>query len=414
VTEHQRDGAADRSRRMALVSQVWTPAAPVQNQELFAGRIHQLQKVLETVWEVGQHCVLYGERGVGKTSLANIITEKFSQGMVCRRVSCDSDDTFETIWDRVLARIPIAFFERKVGFDRDAEQLTFSLAGLPGARADKAAELASFLIDNGAHGLLVIDEYDRVQDDVTKKRMADLIKNLSDNRAAMTILLVGVADDVVQLIGEHPSVGRCLRQIRLPRMSDPELREIVERGVKVVGLPFSEAAAHAIVESSRGLPHYTHLLAKHSALRAVRSDRDKVTIEEFRGGVDAAIEDAQASIKEAYQVATSSRKPSLYEEVLLAAALAPADDYGSFRPKSLEAPMSELCGRSMTVQNFFPHLAKFCSEERGPILTKVGQEKRYRYRFTDPLMKPFVLLLGRKAGTDIDGMLERAATAGHP
>jgi hypothetical protein len=35
---------------------------------------------------------------------------------------------------------------------------------------------------------------------------------------------------------------------------------------------------------------------------------------------------------------------------------------------------------------------------RGPILEKLGSPKRYRYRFTNPLMKPFVLLNAYAAG----------------
>ncbi len=38
------------------------------------------------------------------------------------------------------------------------------------------------------------------------------------------VVIVGVADDVNELIGEHNSIKRALTQIRIPRMSNEELR----------------------------------------------------------------------------------------------------------------------------------------------------------------------------------------------
>ncbi|MGL1544364.1 sigma 54-interacting transcriptional regulator, partial [Vibrio parahaemolyticus] len=40
---------------------------------LFAGRQQQAQKILEAIGERGRHVIMYGERGVGKSSMAQII-----------------------------------------------------------------------------------------------------------------------------------------------------------------------------------------------------------------------------------------------------------------------------------------------------------------------------------------------------
>ena len=52
---------------------VFTPAVPVSERELFSGRIDQLRRVFDAINQHGQHAIIFGERGVGKTSLANII-----------------------------------------------------------------------------------------------------------------------------------------------------------------------------------------------------------------------------------------------------------------------------------------------------------------------------------------------------
>jgi DNA polymerase III gamma/tau subunit len=55
--------------------EVFTPSAPIDNQALFAGRVNQLNRIIGAVSQRGQHAILFGERGVGKTSLANVLSD---------------------------------------------------------------------------------------------------------------------------------------------------------------------------------------------------------------------------------------------------------------------------------------------------------------------------------------------------
>jgi hypothetical protein len=38
------------------------------------------------------------------------------------------------------------------------------------------------------------------------------------------------------------------------------------------------------------------------------------------------------------------------------------------------------------------------SDERGPILIRRGTERQYRYRFSDPMMQPYILMRGMREG----------------
>jgi transcriptional regulator with AAA-type ATPase domain len=64
-------------QRLALAAQVFNPSAPVHKQSLFAGRTTQLVTTINALSTRGQHVAIYGERGVGKTSLANILSDVF-------------------------------------------------------------------------------------------------------------------------------------------------------------------------------------------------------------------------------------------------------------------------------------------------------------------------------------------------
>ena len=52
---------------------VLRPRLPVASKDLFAGRWEQLQRLADAVRQPGLHVAIYGERGVDKTSLANIV-----------------------------------------------------------------------------------------------------------------------------------------------------------------------------------------------------------------------------------------------------------------------------------------------------------------------------------------------------
>jgi replication-associated recombination protein RarA len=54
-------------------SQTFRPRTPIATRDLFAGRWGQIKTLADAVSQSGLHVVIYGERGVGKTSLSNVI-----------------------------------------------------------------------------------------------------------------------------------------------------------------------------------------------------------------------------------------------------------------------------------------------------------------------------------------------------
>src|SRR5262245_7615521 len=68
----------DENAALALrikANRTFSPAAPIDQLTLFAGRIQELRRVIDATTTRGQHVVIFGDRGVGKTSLANIALE---------------------------------------------------------------------------------------------------------------------------------------------------------------------------------------------------------------------------------------------------------------------------------------------------------------------------------------------------
>src|SRR3990172_3607668 len=91
------------------LTQYFRPSAAINSEELFQGRTRQVRAVVDAINQPGRHAIIYGGRGVGKTSLAQILTFKLRGRepipIICAYVTCDSSDDFSTLWFKVFSEI---------------------------------------------------------------------------------------------------------------------------------------------------------------------------------------------------------------------------------------------------------------------------------------------------------------------
>ena len=132
-------------------------------------------------------------------------------------------------------------------------------------------------------------------------------------------------------MAEHRSIERALVQIFIPRMSNSELKEIVNKGLSKLAMTITSTALDRIATLSHRLPHYTHSLALHSAQSAIDRDSKKITEADVTSAIKITIDQAQQSIITNYHKATNSPRGNLYAEVLLACALAETDELVIFQ-----------------------------------------------------------------------------------
>lgn len=257
---------------------------------------------------------------------------------------------------------------------------------------------------------MILDEYDRLPNGSLSRTFADTIKTLSDHSVPATLVLVGVADSVDQFIGEHQSVERALVQVQMPRMSLTELHQVIHNGLSKLGADIKPEALDQIATLSQGLPHYTHLLGLYATRQAIDRGELRVTMEDVRAAVSEAIKSAQQSIVSAYHKATmSARQNNLYAQVLVACALARHDSLGYFQAADVRGPLSLIKAQNFDIPSFARHLNDFCEQARGPVLQKIGVKHRFRFRFVNPLMEPFVIMQGLDTGLVGWNDLERYA-----
>lgn len=383
------------NERLMKLGEMFSPSAPIVTKDLFFGRKEQLSRAVDAINEKGQHLVLYGERGVGKTSLANIFHDKL-QGISTAKIVCNRDDTFELLWKKMLRRISFVSRTPGMGFTAVAREREYQM-DLFLSREGTVDPNDLLLIFEKLNQtiLFIFDEYDSIQDPKVISKMADLLKAISDSAPQVTVMIVGITDNVNALIGNHPSIERCMKQIRLPRMSNLELAEIVENGICGLELAMDERIKHTLIRFSQGFPHYTHLLAKYACQWAIRCEDREVSKKHFDLAIADAIENAHESIREAFQRATySAKRDSIFEQVVYASALAEEDEHGTFRAADLIGPLRRITGRELPLASFTYHLGKLSKEERGTILQKfrIASGNTYCFRYRNPLLKAYILL----------------------
>lgn len=228
---------SERSSLMDKLGHVLRPSRPIDEERLLAGRVDQLDSLVSVARRIGFHAVVYGERGVGKTSLAATAQSILTSERLTVRVNTDPTSTFSSLWSAIAAEVEISYLSS--GQERVDDHLVQAVQALRVVGESPSAALGALRILSARRPtFLVIDEFDKAQDDELREQMANLIKALADKAVPCTLTLVGVSDTVGELIGEHESIRRNLRQIHMPRMNREELRDVLTTAERELSIKY--------------------------------------------------------------------------------------------------------------------------------------------------------------------------------
>lgn len=375
---------------------LFTPSAPVAETDLFAGRRGQLEQLLMAIAERGRHAILFGEPGVGKTSIAKLLryfipdTRRPVQYIRKPVVSADS---YNSIWSDIFRSIK--YTEVINGVERDISVSEVYPDNI--TPSDVVRELSNF--GEACIPIIVIDEFQQLTNDDAARLISETVKAVSDDGLNATIVVVGVGDSVEELVRGHSSIVRCSEEVLMPRMNKDELKELLSIRISQLGMTLEGNAKWKIIGLSKGLPSFAHALGRSAVYHAI--DRRSMTITEsdVDAGILTTIESSQQTLKTSYANATdSNHNRATFRQLLTACALVKVDESGWFVPKDIEGPFSNIMGDRRKVEGFNDNLKDFATAKRGKILDQRGAERNYRFRFAEPAMQPYVLMKGIEAG----------------
>lgn len=275
---------------------------PVSNLRQFAGRRDLLTNVIRSIEERRMHVVLYGDRGIGKTSLLHIISllAKDARYLV-RYSSCSASSDLDSTFRAIAEDIPLLYHEKGDPTSAEVESGK-SLADLFDASRLTPATLSEVLDGvSGTRLLIILDEFDRTENPDFRREVAELIKNLSDRSSKVQILIGGVAENLSELVRQIPSIRRNLLGIPVGRMSDAELAEILANGQSISGLPIDPATQERLIATANGSPYLANLIAHQASSKAIERGSASVGAADLREGLAAMADEQMLRLPEAAQ-----------------------------------------------------------------------------------------------------------------
>lgn len=275
----------------------FTPSQPVADRRQLAGRQDVLKTIIQSIEDQRLHVILYGERGIGKTSLLHVLTQTAADARyIVIYSSCGANSTFDDTFRAVAAEIPLLFHS---GFSPT------------GSEAEKGSTLADLLPDEplsprkfgdlcakltGTRVLIILDEFDRALSGSFRRDIAEVIKNLSDRLGRVQLVLAGVAADLTELVEHIPSIRRNIFALRIPKMSEAEVSQIVANGERESNLNFAPQATAFVVEVARGSPYIANLICHHAGHAALDQGRSIIQPSDVGNAIDRAIAEFQGRI----------------------------------------------------------------------------------------------------------------------
>jgi hypothetical protein len=312
------------------LSEVVSPAHPVRNVQSLKGRERELESISRSLFAEGRHIFIYGDRGVGKSSLAATAANEYLAGRALPIfVSGSVNDTFKTIVANIVYQAigrsrtqtvkknKSAAFEWKFKFGSSTEVSPLDIAGQIVSVGDAVELLKQVASSHSERPIVVLDEFDTIGEQDERSKFAAMLKQLGDQSVNLKFIFTGIGRTLDELLGAHQSAYRQLDTVELLRLGWDARREIVDIAAAAFGLTVDNSVNWRIATVSDGFPYYIHLLTEKMLWEAF-ADEDNVSVVDFKHfhpGLRTAIESINAELRKPYEMAVSHRSQE-FEDVV--------------------------------------------------------------------------------------------------
>ncbi|WP_419815074.1 AAA family ATPase [Glacieibacterium sp.] len=364
-------------RRLALRDALGA-SQPVVARERFAGRHDALAQLIAAVEQQRVHVVIYGERGIGKTSLVHVFADTAREARyLVIYGSCGTEAKFDAMFRAFATKIPMLYHRNVLPTSNDSE-LSATFDSLLPEGAFGPREVSDLFADVvGTRIILILDEYDRVIDRAFRRDVAELIKNLSDRAARVQLVLTGVAQNLDELVGYAPSIRRNIVGLPMRPLSNAEVRSVLALGEQAAGLTYSDEAASMIATMAGGSPYLVRLLGHRAGMAALDQHRNTVDAGHGHAAVERVLTDWNASLPRRVQAILGRDSAQAQWPLLVAAARAGSSADGWF---GIDDVNTELAG-AIPVAAIERDLRGFAHSNDLLEVDDEAGEIRFRYRY---------------------------------
>ena len=303
------------------------------------GRERLLTQIRRALLSPGRHVFIYGERGVGKTSLARTGRIAALDNKNFIYLPCGERTTFFEVIGAVGNSV--VDLEKRIGSQGRGLGIGINLpGGIGGANFSRSPSASEALpvpttmteafdllryVRTKLQGQIIVgvDELDRVEGATEKNLFAELLKNVGSQVDDVRFILCGIGANVDEVLGQHLSTGRMFEPVEVNKLSYDKLWQIIGDAAEPLGVSIDSGYLLRIGIISDGFPHFVHLIGE-CLLYAMHDDAESVIKCErrhFEIALREALQKAEPSLRNIYRMATEKTKNKLdYEEALWALA----------------------------------------------------------------------------------------------
>jgi hypothetical protein len=394
---------------------VFFPSRAITSPENLVGRISQLDKIRRAFSNDGKQIFVFGERGVGKTSLAKTAAYLYqSIDAEPVLVACSPNSTFSSILQDVARGcLPADETMRKVV---DTKHRSLGVKGI-GHQAITTIEKGDVpKIENVNHAIailkfvsqlhsdspvVIIDEFDRILSEEERGLFADFLKQVSDQELNTKFIFCGISTDVDGLIGQHFSAGRYMSPIELGPLSQDALWEIFEKAEETFGVSIDREIKIRAAIIADGYPYFMHLIGDSLLWNMFQNQLDAATPDLFEKAIRQAVDEAEPMLKQHYDNATQKYESKDYSEVLWSVAATrvfPKKWKEIYENYYLELINPLALTPNLTSDAFYKRILNLTKKMHGEIL-KTNENGWYQFR--ENVVRSYVRLRAAEAGIEL-------------
>jgi len=391
-----------RVMRFQDYENIFVPGAPVLNQDFLFGREQELKDVTRYIRRPGNHPIIIGHRGVGKTTLA--IQAAFENKIDFVLVTCNPSMTFGGLSLAILRELDYdtsqfeSTVESESSVQTSAKPLRIGVEGtLKRKKIIKSLDIAAKPIDPWTLFTLIkkikekvaiiIDEYDAI---ASRKKevhsgIASTMKTLADHsyECKSRILVVGIAQSASDLLGRHESIERSAREIYLRPLRDEDIFAFLSEAEEQLKFTFSPDVKGHLVWDAMGYPYFIHLIGLECLDALVKRDKNARRVE-YRDYVKAKFTAVNKAFRSQLRKYKKGVKETTHIEHMVISELVRHDDH---------RPLARVNLRNNLVKSHTLEVA-----EIDHALLTLQQDRKLVYisrtddtvRFSEPLMAPFL------------------------
>jgi hypothetical protein len=357
--------------------------------------------------------VIYGEYGVGKTTLMKrYFLDEDQQGRlvhILTPANKNMDDVARIVLEQLNYAVEVSGESReRRGVETSAEAgggfIPIRARFRGNAEKEKVRRTELVVTTPTDQGLLqlmadakltlVIDEMHKASEGF-RLQLAELIKSASNlGRGYPRIVVLGTTSDATKLVERDEGIDRLLSEIRVEPMTDEEAEFVVRDGMLKLGLPIGDQLVARIVRTAAGAPALLQEICLDIAEKVISEGRARVRDDDIEHAIRLFLLSGRARLTRKYMTAIETIGPKRYRKQILRAMAEIEGDYVTM--DELVGQVSLQLGETVPSTALSGPLRELKQTQFGEILMDVERPKEDEGRvynltaFKDPRMKAFI------------------------